>query len=238
MFHGPRRRRAVSVAPALLLIPLLYASLPILRGSPGLPDSVAASSLHVRPGALAVSPKPVWRADAANTGRLAAAGPATMPSQVFSQKVPGNSAIVTGEQLDPSGNIVVGDAAGDVYSYAPGGGLNWTATFGAGTGSNNKGSALSPTLGRDGALYAGADDGSVNQINPAALAGGKALACPIFTAPLNGGVRPGITTIAQIDGGNHLLVGDDGGTFYSVTPPAPAHVPAIRERVRTRRFRR
>jgi len=228
---NPIRRRAAAAVPVLMVLALLYSCLPALRVRIGAPIAIAQA---VRPAALASSPKPAWRVDSANTGRLTTAGPVTPPNQVFSQKTAGNSTIITGVQLDSSGNIIVGDAAGKVYSYAPAGALIWTSTLGAGTGQNIRGSALSATIGNDGALYVGADNGYVYQLNPGVVlptptpggnatpVGNQVLTCRIFQAPLNGGVEPKITTMVQIDGNNHLLVGDDGGTFYSVTPPAPA----------------
>ena len=159
------RRPAAALIGALALA-VVASSLPtsIIR--------VFATPQAARPSraghALLGAVKPSFRVDAANTGRLTTAGPATRPSESFEVFAQSAYEQLDGIQVDSQGNLIASSSEGNVYSFSPSGGLNWRGLTDT-PGDNNTCSLPSPALSNDGTTYMpGAS--SLYQIDPSSAA--------------------------------------------------------------------
>ncbi len=164
------------------------------------------------------SVKPDFRADAQNTGAVAATGPASAPTQVFSVQPNRNNA-ARGIELGADNSVVFTVAGGLVYSYLPSGTQKWAFTTNGGSFGTDPFEAATvpasnPTLSSDGADYVGSDNGTLYQINDATGAGAG-----IFASNL-GGIEQ--TPKVGVGSDNSIYVGTDDGNFYKLTPPTLA----------------
>jgi len=187
---------------------------PVQSGRPAPRRAVAHPARHITaPVGQATSLKPDWRGDAANTGQVAATGPATLPAESVAD-APGVPGVADGIELSADGSALFTLDSGVVYAYRPDGARKWafpaSGTLG-GYGHDLAAGASHPTVGADGADYIGNDNGSLYQLDDATGAGAA-----IFQAPAGAALQ--MTPKRGSDG--TLYIGDGGGAFYHLAPPA------------------